>query len=465
MRCLVVVLISLCIIVAVVAFDDEDAMPRIKRKKSTTSSSSSSSQSQQSSVSATTSRKEKKSPGEEKINDDIVASSLDDDSTMSSCPICPMKRNLIKHALYSYWNHDLWHAYACACRYLIMKPDDGFAESIIYSISQSKYNKINFSDRKVLPPKFHPSIIKSWEVIGPINVGKLEMDADPTFMGQGLVKPLDPCVHILSMPYNASVSSDLVEGGRVKWKEYPVNSNQVVETKFSVPWNELVQGLGSMAAYEFQGWARAVTYIKTAGSYVFTCSGSHTLYVRNNNLTHILVNDVYRSGRLVSSIDLRVGLVGLVVPLRGVAQTSFHCSLEAAKNSILVYEPTNIPDLLEMPSKAAEHKGKGLLLTSVFSIAIHNVQSHSISLDVMLEKPLGQEQEFHIRSARPLLHTTIDPIAEDVDMVFYEEIPQKPHRHQSDNDEITIAPGQTINLSLELVPVVRGELHGIDICI
>ena len=73
-----------------------------------------------------------------------------------------------------------------------------------------------------------------------------------------------------------------------------------------------------------------------------------------------------------------------------------------------------------MPSKAAEHKGKGLLLTSVFSIAIHNVQSHSISLDVMLKKPLGQEQEFHIRSARPLLHTTIDPIAEDVEMVFYE---------------------------------------------
>lgn len=480
MQCCLVVVVILCI-VATAAFDDDgsDGVPRIKRKKSTAPPLPQSSQAQQSpAVSPTDTtigigKKEKKSPIDEKIIDDIATGSNDDDDSYmisSSCPVCPVKRNLIKHAIHSYWNHDLWHAYACACRYLITKPDDGFAESIIYAIYQSKYSKIKFTDRKILPPKIHPSMIKTWEVMGPINVGKLEMDADPTFIDQGATKkpPLDPCVHILRMPSNASVSSDLVEGGQVKWKEHTVsiNSNQDVETKFSVPWNELVQGLGNMAAYEFQGWARAVTYIKTAGSYVVTCRGSHTLYVRNNNLTHILINDVYRSGRLLSSIDLRVGLVGLVIPLRGVApQMSFHCSLEAAKNSILVYEPTNIPDLLEMPSsKAIEHKGKGLLLTSVFSIAIHNVQSHPISLDIMLDKPMGQEQEFHIRTARPILAATNDPIADDVDMEHHllyrdDETPLKPvhlHRQLSD-EEISIAPGQTINLSLEMVPSMTGR--------
>jgi len=473
--CLVVLVISLYIVAAAVAAfgnDGDDVVPRIKRKKSTAPPSLS--QTQQfpavSPTNSTIGKKDKKLPNDEKTIDDIAAGSNDDgDANMiSSCPVCPVKRNLIKHAIHSYWNHDLWHAYACACRYLITKPDDGFAESIIYAIYQSKYSNMKFSDRKVLPPKIHPSMIKTWEVMGPINVGKLEMDADPTFMDPGSTKkpPLDPCVHILRMPFNASVSSDLVEGGRVKWKEYSVsvNNNQEVETKFSVPWNELVQGLGNMAVYEFQGWARAVTYVKTAGSYVVTCRGSHTLYVRNNNLTHVLINDVYRSGRLLSSIDLRVGLVGLVIPLRGVApQMSFHCSLEAAKNSILVYEPTNIPDLLEMSSsKASGHKGKGLLLTSVFSIAIHNVQSHPISLDIMLDKPMGQEQEFHIRTARPILFAPSDPIADDVDMEHHpldrdDEIPLKSVHRQLSDEEISIAPGQTINLSLEMVPSVTGR--------
>lgn len=488
MRCCLAVVVILCIVATTTdaaAFEDDSGdtvVPRIKRKKSTTQSPiSQSSQTQQSPAVSPTigiGKGEKNSPSDEKIIDDIVVGSngdnSDDNLISSSCPVCPVKRNLIKHAIHSYWNHDLWHAYACACRYLITKPDDGFAESIIYAIYQSKYSKIKFSDRKILPPKIHPSMIKTWEVMGPINVGKLEVDADPTFMNPGLTKkpPLDPCVHILRIPFNASISSDLVEGGRVKWKEYAIstdNSNQEVETKFSVPWNELVQGLGNMAAYEFQGWARAVTYIKTAGSYVVTCRGSHTLYVRNNNITHVLINDVYRSGRLLSSIDLRVGLVGLVIPLRGVApQTSFHCSLEAAKNSIIVYEPTNIPDLLEMPSskgKAPEHKGKGLLLTSVFSIAIHNVQSHPISLDIMLDKPMGQEQEFHIRTARPILLAPTDPIADDMDIehLLYrddedETAYSKPvmHRQLSD-EEISIAPGQTINLSLEMVPSVTGR--------
>ena len=44
-----------------------------------------------------------------------------------------------------------------------------------------------------------------------------------------------------------------------------------------IKWNEAIQGLSTLAAYEFQGWARTTTYIHTPGSYIVTCLG--TLYM------------------------------------------------------------------------------------------------------------------------------------------------------------------------------------------
>ena len=41
----------------------------------------------------------------------------------------------------------------------------------------------------------------------------------------------------------------------------------------SVNWNELVQSLSTMAVYEFQAWARSVTFVKTTGPYVISCTG------------------------------------------------------------------------------------------------------------------------------------------------------------------------------------------------
>lgn len=41
-----------------------------------------------------------------------------------------------------------------------------------------------------------------------------------------------------------------------------------------IKWNEAIQGLSTLAAYEFQGWARTTTYIHTPGSYIVTCLGT-----------------------------------------------------------------------------------------------------------------------------------------------------------------------------------------------
>lgn len=300
------------------------------------------------------------------------------------------------------------------------------------------------------------------EVLGPINVGKLEVDADPTFMSTD--HSIDPCLYILGLPTNITIYSDLVSTGEIKWKDYNVNNKNEIETQFQVSWNELLQGLGSIAGYEFQGWSRTTTYVKTSGSYLISCYGSHTVYIRNNNITHVLVGDVYRSGMIKSSVDLRIGLVGIILPLRGVGQTSFKCSIELASiNSIIVYEPTNIPDLLDM--NLPQYKGKGYLLTSLFSIAIQNIQSNSIVIDISIDKPLGQENEFYIQEAKSNIEHNMYEYATssnendattNITTTSRSSI-NSGSRNSYNKGEIIIAPGQTMSLSLEIVPLLIGS--------
>lgn len=161
------------------------------------------------------------------------------------------------------------------------------------------------------------------------------------------------------------------------------------------------------------------------------------MYVRNDNTTHVLVGDVYRTGRISASVELRIGLVGIAVPLRGMGQTSFHCRLEPAANSIAVLSPQSVPDLLEVPGVP----GRGHLLTSVFALPVQNLQSSSLTVEFTVEKPMGQEGEYFVREARPLQQRREDDSA-DPGYV----------------GELSIAPGQTIILSLELLPVLVNSL-------
>ena len=48
-----------------------------------------------------------------------------------------------------------------------------------------------------------------------------------------------------------------------------------VEVKFPhTKWDHIAQSLSSAAAYEFQGWARTVTYAKYPGAYTLSCQGT-----------------------------------------------------------------------------------------------------------------------------------------------------------------------------------------------
>lgn len=135
---------------------------------------------------------------------------------VSPCPPCE-GTSLVRQAIDYYWRNDLNMAYACACNHLLNKRSDGFAQSIQYSLSQTKYFSVANMQKKFDLPATEPPNLKTWEILGPINVGKLEVDADSTFFPSPS-DGLDVAQYILSMRSNESVFSELMIHGVTGWR-------------------------------------------------------------------------------------------------------------------------------------------------------------------------------------------------------------------------------------------------------
>lgn len=148
----------------------------------------------------------------------------------TDCPPCnATKRNALQYAMGAFWRNDFLASYACACSQLQHKPEDGFAQSIVYSLSQSRLSYLNIGTKPV--PPLHPAPpMRRWELLGPINVGKLEHDADATFQSRESNNANDVALHILSMLSNATVLSDIANGGTVKWTTTNANEQGEVST-------------------------------------------------------------------------------------------------------------------------------------------------------------------------------------------------------------------------------------------
>lgn len=234
-----------------------------------------------------------------------------------------------------------------------------------------------------------------------------------------------------------------------------------MDVHFGAAWNDLMQGVSSSAVYEFQGWARSVTYARVNGVYSITCAGVHTVYIRNDNLTRVLVGDVYKSGQIVASVDLKAGPVGIVLPLRGLAQTSFYCQMTpVSSQSILLHSPRFVPDAIEFPEAA----NVGLLATSVFALPVQNLQSHSLTLEYRVEKPIGLEGEYIVREVRHALLSEDSHHKSSAEETFHKSGSKFsssssfkssdfshnfPHQ-QAEETQTIVASGQTILLTLEL---------------
>ncbi|RYH16265.1 hypothetical protein EON65_30350, partial [archaeon] len=130
--------------------------------------------------------------------------------------------------MYRYWNHDIDAAYACACQALVVTPTDNLAKALLLSLHTSRLYSLPSPPPPPSPPT--STILNDWEVLGPINVGMLELDGDPTFDYKEYKKGgFDVASYILSLSSDSTPNSpsyptssnftllfsDLTPGGRV----------------------------------------------------------------------------------------------------------------------------------------------------------------------------------------------------------------------------------------------------------
>lgn len=130
-----------------------------------------------------------------------------------------------------------------------------------------------------------------------------------------------------------------------------------------------------------------MTYASNDGVYSIVCKGAHTVYIRNDNMTRMLVGDVYHTdNKIYNTIDLRVGPVAILIPLRGVGQSIVRCSIHSETSSTVKILPIeNIPSMLEVRREDGGKPNHGILLSNLFNLPIINTQTQSLSVEISLE--------------------------------------------------------------------------------
>ena len=110
----------------------------------------------------------------------LAATSTAATATEEGCPKCPDAKDPLNLAIDSFWKNDLFSAYSCACHALLVKPDSGLAQAIIFAVSKSKLSA-DFMPHAgpISKPKQEPLFGNIWELLGPFPSGKLELDACP----------------------------------------------------------------------------------------------------------------------------------------------------------------------------------------------------------------------------------------------------------------------------------------------
>jgi hypothetical protein len=153
------------------------------------------------------------------------------------CPHCPDTKNLVKVALQRFWENDLVTALGCACNALKSKNQEDGARSILHTLRPLiKPAAFAEMDKSWFDPPINdaPALLKNWELLGPFPVGKMELDADPTFVAMRRDQfpysiehtGFDPAAYILSLPTdNTTIHSELISDTDAHWKKVNAKSN------------------------------------------------------------------------------------------------------------------------------------------------------------------------------------------------------------------------------------------------
>lgn len=166
-----------------------------------------------------------------KIEPASSSGSNDNDSSGSDCSPCvgtDRKGQYTAAALKLFWQKAYNLADACICHFLKSKQDDALGKALAITL-QSAPGKSKKMGSKVpsLAKTEMKTIVKNWETLGPINVGKLELDGDPSFHfpEQLSYHSHDIVTYILGMADNQSVFTELLNDGKTSWKKFTSKAN------------------------------------------------------------------------------------------------------------------------------------------------------------------------------------------------------------------------------------------------
>ena len=363
------------------------------------------------------------------------------DFTQLKSDECPGKRfkdNLDLRATSAYWRglSGAEDAFVSSCNLLLdSKKKSGLMKAIITDLSRGPSSPVHlssthFTKSSATPIQKSQVMLRNWEILGPLPVGKLEADGDPTFTHFrpnvraeeeiNADSPSDIASYVLSMDIDEKVYSEMVSGGQLSWLSVGVDrANGAVVVQFPhIPWSELAQGTSSFAAFEFQGWARSTTYVTEDGQYDLRCTGVHTVYVRNAGHTTVIAGDVYRGGLMRGTVALQPGPVGIALPLRGSGSAQFACVLSQVSTGTfsgveVVQGVRFLSHTLKMPAGGMVTVGgkvnradEGVLLSPYFSITLENphVGAVNVSLRLLstLKRPFGQDLQVRVATTAPL---------------------------------------------------------------
>jgi hypothetical protein len=112
----------------------------------------------------------------------------------------------------------------------------------------------------------------SWDVLGPMPIGKNEVDGDPLAAHGGAWAHWMRHHNVSA----ATVRSELAPGGLVGWRAVkPAPDGALGVGWGELPWGALVQALGQRAVLEVQAWAMGPLLVARAGWYTLDVRGVH----------------------------------------------------------------------------------------------------------------------------------------------------------------------------------------------
>lgn len=150
------------------------------------------------------------------------------------------------------------------------------------------------------------SYIERWRVIGPLPVGKTELD------GTGLAWPLG------SADNNNNIISELAPGGEATWKELRTDRQtgqvQVAyqEGAQGREWQSLLQSLGNRAVLESQAWLTGELNVQETGHFSIHCSNLVSFKIGNETFAA----DLYQTKHVLGAVTLEKGKHTVTVRLR-----------------------------------------------------------------------------------------------------------------------------------------------------